>query len=164
MKYCQATTMNHQVAQKYTSCITDINALTLKEGYTGVSPLFTNAEVVINLDEAESLFSVSIGRKEKNKSMDMAFGISNSTRNQMLMVELKFNVTEFYSLKKTDLEGKVAGSSLMLSNIPSIYKRYIFIFKTEHLQEAINRLFRMVPKIDSNYIALDVHLLKETYF
>ncbi|MBK9982820.1 MAG: hypothetical protein IPP15_10430 [Saprospiraceae bacterium] len=94
----------------------------------------------------------------------MAFGLSNDAKTRMVFVELKFNMNDFYSLKKLDLEGKVEGSSQILSDIPPIYKRYLFIFKTERLQEAISRLYRMVPKIQSNYFALDINLLKENYF
>lgn len=164
MKYCHKTTTTH--SKIHSSCIVDINDLIIKEGYIGINPLFTNTEVVINLDAAEALESAAVGRKEKNKSMDMAFGISNyaSTKRQMLLVELKFNVTDLYALKKTDLEEKVAGSSLILLNEPSIYQQFIFIFKTEHLQEAISRLFRMVPRIDSKYVALDINLLKANFF
>jgi hypothetical protein len=166
MKYCRNTTLNHPLSQLHNNCLNDINSLIVNEGYQDINPLFTNNEIVINLDHAETIVADIQGRKEKNKSMDMAFGIKNAvaTKIQMLLVELKFNVKDVYSLKRTDLEGKVEGSSIILGDIPSIYKRYIFIVKPEHLQEAISRFFRMIPKIESNYIVLDIHLLKAEYF
>jgi hypothetical protein len=167
MKYCPETTKTHNIAIKYESCIEEINSLIEKEGYKGSLPLFSNSESILNMDLAEILVSESIGRKEKNKSMDMAFGISdpdNSSKKQMLMVELKFNMTDFYGLKKQDLEGKVAGSTAILADSPPLYKQYIFIFKENHIHEAISRMYRMVPKIESNYMALDMESLKERFF
>ncbi len=167
MKYCSETTTNHKVAQTYTSCIEDINSFIANEGYDGLLPLFTKSEVILNMDKVETFVSASIGRKEKNKSMDMVFGITdpdNSIKKQILLVELKFNMKDFYGLKRQDLEGKVAGTTAILTDSSPIYKQYIFIFKTQCLQEALNRIYRMVPKIESNYIALDINLLKETFF
>ncbi len=149
MKYCSTTTLTHNVATTYKNCIEDINSFIAKEGHSSPLPLFTNSEIILNMDKAEILVSDSLGRKEKNKSMDMAFGITdpnNSSKKQMLIVELKFNMTEFYGLRKQDLEGKVLGSTAILANEPPIYKKYIFIFKAQHLQEALNRMYRMVPK------------------
>lgn len=119
------------------------------------------------MDKVETLVSASLGRLEKNKSMDMAFGIvdpNNSSKKQMLMVELKFNMKDFYGLKKKDLEEKVTGTATILTESIPIYKQYIFIFKSQYLQEALNRIYRMVPKIESNYIALDINLLKDRFF
>jgi len=166
MKYCPNTTINHPFALTHNICLTDINTLIVAEGYQGIIPLFTNSEVVINLDWAEKILANIEGRNEKNKSMDMAFGMKNiiGTKIQMLLVELKFNVKDVYSLKKSDLEGKVNGSSTLLGDSPPIYQRFIFIVKPEHLQEAISRFYRMIPKIESKYVVLDIHLLKAEYF
>ena len=165
MKYCRTTTLNHPVSVAHPNCIEDINTLIVREGCSRAVPLFTNSEIVINLDFAEELIANASGRL-LNKSMDMGFGIKNSssTKINMLMVELKFDVKDFYHLRRKDLEEKVAGSSLILGNIPPIYKLYIFIVKSDKIQEAINRLFRMVPKIDSNYVAMDIYQLKDRFF
>lgn len=165
MKYCKSTTRSHRIAVAHDRCLHDLNHLIVQEGFSGFIPLFTNAEIVINLDKAEEIIADAAGR-QKNKSMDMAIGLakSDSTVREMLMVEFKFNLNDFYYLKKTDLEGKVAGSALILSNVPSITNLFIFIFKTNHIQEAKNRLARMIPKINSNYVAMDIHNLQATYF
>lgn len=166
MRYCKLTTQNHKIISFCGSCLEDINTLICKEGYSGPSPLFTNSELVINMDCAEALLSNPSKKIQKNKSMDMAFGITNesSTKIQMLMVELRLNYNNPNNLNREEIEGKVNGTSLILANIPPIYKRYIFIFKTEQLQEAISRLFRMIPKIQTNYVVMDIHQLKDTYF
>jgi hypothetical protein len=165
MKYCRNTTISHNIAVTHNACLQDINCLIVEEGYSGPVPLFTNTEIVINLDKAEEIVARIDGRLQ-NKSMDMAFGLTNadSSIRVMLMVEFKFNLKVFYNLKKTDLEGKVAGSTLILSNIPAIHNLFIFIFKTNHIQEAKNRLARMDPKINNNYVTMDIHQLQATYF
>lgn len=167
MKYCSSTTTNHPVAKTYSTCVDDINSFIIAEGYDGQTPLFIDSEVILDMDKVETLVSASLGRLEKNKSMDMAFGIvdpNNSSKKQMLMVELKFNMKDFYGLKKKDLEEKVTGTATILTESIPIYKQYIFIFKSQYLQEALNRIYRMVPKIESNYIALDINLLKDRFF
>ena len=166
MKYCRNTTINHVISQTHTNCLIDLNSLIVREGFAGVNRLFVNGEIVLDLDLAETIFAGIENRKEKNKSMDMAFGLTNAdaTKRQMLLVELKFNVRDVYSLRKNDLEGKVESSCNLLGNDPAIYQRFIFIVKTENIQEAISRFFRMIPKIDSKYVVLDIHLLKEQYF
>jgi hypothetical protein len=167
MKYCLTTTTSHEVALKFNNCIEEINSLIETEGYDGVLPLFTNKEIVINMDMAEALVSADLKRQEKNRSMDLAFGISdpdNSSKKQMLMVELKFNMKEFYGLRKQHIEDKVAGSAAILADSPPIYRQYIFIFNASHLQEAISRMYRMVPKIKSNYVAFDIDSLKSRFF
>ena len=57
MKYCIATTKNHPVSIKFPSCIVDINDLIFNEGYLGSLPLFTNNEVVLNLDIVEGFLA-----------------------------------------------------------------------------------------------------------
>lgn len=165
MKYCRNTTINHDISLSHNSCLQNINTLIINEGFVGTIPLFTNTEIVINLDEAERIMAIEVGRP-LNRSMDMAFGLSNenSTNERILMVELRLNYHNPNNLNRTEIEEKVNGSSLLLNDIPPIYKLYIFIFKTEQLQEAISRLFRMIPRINSNYVVMDIHQLKERYF
>jgi hypothetical protein len=167
MQYCRTTTTNHSIALAHATCLQDINSLINEEGYQTTTSLFTGGEIVLNLDRAENIIAGIEGRLEKNKSMDLAFGIKNedATKTQMLLVELKFKVTDLYAIKKKDLEQKVQGSTLILSSNPPICKKYIFIFKTENLAEAMHRLYkRMIPKIDPTYVAMDIQHLKATYF
>jgi hypothetical protein len=165
MKYCNYTTINHHIAVLHNNCLQDINYLITKEGYLGTVSPFINNETVIYLDLAEELIAITEGRS-KNKSMDMAFGLTNSDSSikEMLMVELRLNYSNPNNLNRAELEGKVAGSSLLLSNIPEIHNRFIFIFKTNQRQEARNRLSRMIPRINSNYIVMDIPELHSTYF
>jgi hypothetical protein len=166
MKYCYLTTTTHPIAIKYSTCVEDLNAIITNEGYSGTIPVFTNSEVAINMDCVEALFSIEINRIERNKSMDIAFGLTNndSTKKQMLLVEFKFNMHDFYGLRRESLIEKVQGSLAILGDTPPVYKRYIIVVQTKYLQEAISRIYRMVPKIDSTYVVLDLTLLHSTYF
>ncbi len=165
MKYCRKSTINHNIALSHNSCLQNINTLIIDEGYLGTDLFFTNEEIILNMDRAETIFAPLENRLQK-KSMDMAFGIKSpdSINTKMLMVELRLNYKNPNNLNRAEIEEKVEGTSRILSNIPAIYKLYIFIFKTEQLEEAINRLYRMIPKINTNYVVMDIHQLKEKYF
>lgn len=169
MKYCNNTTVNHPISQAYSNCLQNINDIILKDsqdchGY--VIPNFENNEIVINLDDVEEKLTIAQGRLEKNKSMDMAFGITNSdaTVKEMLMVELRLNFINPNNLKKDKIDDKVAGSTLALQNHYPIHEKYIFIFKTSLVAEATNRLFRMHPAVNSNYVVMDLQNLKANFF
>jgi hypothetical protein len=169
MKYCNTTTINHPIAQTYSDCLQNINHILFNDsqdchGY--IVPNFENNEIVINLDDVETKLTNDLGRLEKNMSMDLAFGLSNSdsTNQEMLMVELRLNYLNPNNLKKEKIDGKVTGSILALGNHTPIHEKYIFIFKTNQVAEAKNRLFRMIPTVNSNYIVMDLENLKSIYF
>lgn len=165
MKYCRTTTENHAIALSH-KCLKSINHLIVSEGYIGQDSLFENDEVVLDMDYAEAIIAAKENRLKKNKSMDLAFGIRNieSTKIKMLMVELRLNYNNPNNLNRQEIEEKVAGTRENLSHYPPIYNQYIFVFKTEQLQEAINRLFRMIPRIQSNYVVMDIYQLKDKFF
>jgi hypothetical protein len=119
------------------------------------------------MDRAEELYSLSIGRAEKNMSMDFALGLKavhDPINRQILLVELKFNMTSFYNLKKQDLEDKVNGSINLLTGGVPVYKQYIFIFQRGYLAEAVSRIYRMNPMLDSRFVAYDIESLKGKFF
>lgn len=78
-------------------------------------------------------------------------------------VDFKLNIRNFSALKD-DLEGKVNDSMLFLGNSIPIHNQYIFIFQSSKVQQARNRLQRMVPKIPNNYVAIDLSELIQKYF
>ncbi len=165
MRYSLANTTNHSLALADGSILIDLNTLIKREGFLGTIPFFNKNEIVMDLDLAEEHISDAANRPAL-KSMDMAFGLSNdnATVAKMLLVELRLNYRNPNNLDRAELEGKVAGSSRLLSNIPPISRKDIFVFKTGQIQEAINRLRRMNPRIDSNYFAYDIESLKDEYF
>ena len=96
--------------------------------------------------------------------MDTTFAISDSITLEMLLVELRFNYTNLANLNRTVLLEKVSGSHLTLKNIENIHRDYIFIFQPHLVQQAINRLQRMNPRIPNNYVAMDLSQLIQLYF
>ena len=164
MKYCKTTTQNHPVSLAHKICLEDINTLIIEEGYSETNPLFTNNEIVINLDKAKKIIAKSKGINEE-KSVDMAFGLTHgdSSTNEMLMVELKFNyVNNLKNLKMDSLKGKIRDSKNLLTELVPISNEYIFIFKTNHIEEAKNKFFR--AGFARNFIVMDISKLKEIYF
>ncbi len=86
-----------------------------------------------------------------------------TNKEEMLLVELRFNYQNLKNLKKSDLEGKVRGSVALLPN-NVIHTEYLFIFQPNLVAEARRRLARMNPVIPNNYKTMDLDKLKETYF
>ena len=166
MKYCKKITQTHPLSIDCPICLEDINILISEESNSDISPLFINNEVVINLDKAEEIIADTVGR-DRNKSMDLAFGIANdnedSTFNEMQMVELKLNyVNNLRNLKVDDLKEKIKDSKKILTEKVPISNNYIFIFKTNHIEEAKNKFFR--AGFARNFIVMDIHNLQAIYF
>jgi hypothetical protein len=165
MKYCRTTTEAHTIAQTYPLCVEAIDAHIVGEGYYGILPLFTNGETLIDLDLAEKLMA-AIELRAPNQSMDMSIGLKNhnATIREMLLVDFKFRVVNPNNLVQVDMTGKVAGSLLILGTSTTVRSEYIFIFQPNLVQQARNRLARMIPRIHSGFIAMDINDLKAAYF
>jgi len=134
------------------------------EGYVGL-PLFTNNEILIDLDCAEAVVAAAENRAP-NQSMDMTIGLRNHdfTITEMLLVDFKFRMVNPNNLAQNDMRGKVAGSSLLLGTTIPIRNEYVFIVQPDKVQEARSRLSRMIPGIPNAYIAMDINALKLMYF
>jgi len=163
MKYSKATTLDHPISKQYLGCLTDYNQLISDEGYS-FGPVFTNNEIILNLDLVETQYSVKLNRLEKNKSMDSAFCVSNDDSKKIVLVEYKFNKADFKSLRLVDMEGKVAGSTEILSNHMPIHYHYYFVVQNDLIQEAVNRFYRMNPNPGRRYLAVSIDWIKETFF
>lgn len=165
MKYCRITTENHPVSLTHIGCIEDINHLLVNEGHVGAAALFTNGEVVLNLDCVEALIALREAR-ERSRSMDFSFGIANEDQSIRLIVlaELKLNHQNPNHVRREHLEEKVAGSILALTNAVHIYANYIFIFRSDKKEEAKSRFFRMNPRIPNEYLVMDLQELHYNFF
>lgn len=165
MKYCKITTESHPISLAHPTCIEDINLLLVNEGYDGTLVLFNSNEVVLNLDCVETKIA-NDEAKARSRSMDFSFGIANGDKSikLMVLVELKLNQKNPNWVKREYLEEKVAGSALVLKNDIHIYANYIFIFRSDRKQEAINRFFRMNPRIPNEYLVMDLQELHDTFF
>jgi hypothetical protein len=168
MKYCHQTTKSHPIASEYFSCLENINLLIERESRdckNCVIPTFEKNEIVLNLDAVESTKKDHL-RIPRNKTMDMAFGLKdfNENINEFIIVELRLNYQNPNNLNKELIDGKVNGSIELLNNHLAIHSKFIFVFKTNQIKEAENRLFRMIPKVNSNYVVMDLQMLKSAYF
>ena len=165
MKYSLITTQNHPISINHPECTEDINSLLKHECNSLVATTFTNAEIVINLDTAEAILAHNQSR-QRNKSMDITFGISNVDLSikMMVMVELRLNFENPYNLNRQSLEDKVKFSLIVLTNFVPIYPKFIFVFQAKIKEEAKNRFYRMNPKIPSDYVVMDLNDLKAAFF
>ncbi len=166
MKYCKETTSNHPALNLFPICLEELNKLICCEGYSGEIPFFSHGEVVINLDLLEEKLAFQENNRLLNKSMDFGFGVSNqdSSDKYFILSELRLNYDNPNNLKGEDVIGKVKGSLLSIKNEIPIYEKFIFIFKTNQLEEARSRMFRISPRIPNNYIVMDLQKLRDSYF
>lgn len=163
MKYCKATTEGHKIAKTH-KCIKQITIVLLREGWKSKAGLFSENQTVIDLDLLEECLSKK-QKRDKLPSMDIAFGVELHNREKnLLLVELKLNVSNPNNLDLTDLKDKIHGSKLALSHEFPINNRFVFVFQTKIIEQIRNRLSRQIPRIPSSYEVLDVHSLKGNYF
>ncbi len=124
---------------------------------------FSKNYKVINLDRTSN----NIGCKPTPSSMDIVFGIiDNNKQSNVVLIELKFNITKLNNIRKVDLEKKVNDSISTLKTffrITNIYDKYYFVFIADKIELAKARLHRMYPEINLNFIAIG-HKEIETIF
>lgn len=165
MKYNKTDTQNHIVSLAHESCLKDFNQIVLDEddSISVLPTYFINDEIVLDLDCVEVNLAKSSGRN-RNRTMDTAFVISNTSKMEVLLVELRFNYQNLSNLNRIVLLEKVQGSILALGTSIAINGNYIFIFQPHLIQQAISRLQRMNPRIPNNYVAMDLARLIGNYF
>jgi hypothetical protein len=164
MKYDKLETNNHSVNLSHPCCNKDFNQILLDEDDSlAILPNVFNAAVVIDLDCVE-VENARNEHRNQNRTMDVTFAISDTNNLEMLLVELRFNYKNLANLNRIELLEKVDGSTLILGNTVKVNGDYIFIFQPHLVQQAINRLQRMNPRIPNNYIAMDLSVLVQKYF
>lgn len=165
MKYSISQTLKHIESVNKPECLKNFNDMIVEEGYDGVVSVFDDNVIVLDLDCVESKNAIK-ERRTNRSSMDCTFAIEDvETGNvEMLLVELRFNYVTMKNLTRTKLIDKVSGSTIALGNSIKINEENVFIFKSELKEQAKSRLFRMLPKIPSNYLVMDIFELKTTYF
>ena len=165
MKYDKLTTKNHNVSKQYLCCLEDFNKIVHREDNElknkQISQLVSDVEVLdLDCEEEKRCIPNNI---QRNKTMDIAFAISDSHNIEILLVEFRFNFKNPNNMKKEDLEGKVSGSKSILENSVKINDKYIFIFKSNLMQQAKNRIHRINPEFPNNYIVMDLDGLVRKY-
>ena len=147
------------------NCLVDINVLIAKEGCSEAMPVFNSKEEIIDMDFVEAVLARA-KKRNQSKSMDSVFVIKSDSENtnQAVLTEFRFNYENLKNLKKQDLFGKVAGSTIAINGKESIHPKYYFIFKSNLRQQAIRRFRNMNPSMPNNFIATDIVGLKALFF
>ncbi len=125
LKYCEKTTSGHSVFQHNPDCQCAIKHLIKAEG--GKGNLF-KYDRALNLDKVEEKLAQKEKRRGKKKTMDVFWGVSeNEINGKAALIEFKFNVKNPKNLKKTELEGKVKGSMIIIGTEIPVYNKYCFV-------------------------------------
>jgi hypothetical protein len=168
MKYCQNVTISHNQCIVYPGILTDVFSLIKKEGCRlNPSPFSGKTHKVIDGDKLEEEVRLSTGRTNLNKSVDLIFGLrsSDGSVEQIQFVELKLrSQQDFYFLDKFSLRDKVNSSTLALGTSVPIANKYYIVFKKNLLNQAQRYLFRINPKLNNDFKAIDVELLNTLFF
>lgn len=127
--------------------------------------VFLSSVEVLNLDCAKDKeYPIEEG-KERPKSMDITFAISENDKAEMVLVDFKFNMENPNNLTTEELVGKVNDSIAFLGNSTPIHNQYIFVFQPNIKHIAERKLYRrMLGKIPNNYKAMDLQDLIKRYF
>lgn len=174
MTYCLETTRSHDLTKLQPSCCEKICDIVIREGGRGAD---YPAHIVLNLDSAEK----TLAKKEKrpfNQTMDIAFGgadlrelkkgekkITKKVNKCFVLVDFKLNTKNCNFSHKSDFEGKVRSSKVLLAGRYPIYFQYYFIYPRTLKQQAIYRIARLFnnqPKCP--YIPLTEGELFELWF
>ena len=143
MTYSNCQTRNHPLAIKYNSKILELlNELLINEG---AKKEYFNDEIVLNIGKLEIIEKTKCA--SRCKTMDFCIGLSSS---QMLLVEVKLNVSNPVNVGKKDLEDKIRYSKILLGEDIPIAREKVFIFNDrvlDHARRHISRLFSNNPNL-----------------
>lgn len=138
-----------------------------KEAYIDEdTPIFNDEWLALDLDALERELSQKRTDKKPNKSMDMGFVVSNGNDKSFVLVEMRFNFSEFKNITKQALDDKVHYSTIGIESTfnMQIYPKQYFLFAKNKVAEGRNRLNRMNPKCSPDYIACGVQDLYKLFF
>lgn len=162
MKYCKQLTDNHIVIKEFPSVLKNLNAILIEEGCTLNSSFSSSNANAIDGDKLEEFISKK-ENKSKSKSMDLVFGIKNNLISKFQLVELKLNCTTFHFLNKNSFLEKVSGTQKALGG-NNFNSDYYILFNDKFLQQAKKHLFRINPKLNNKFKAIDVEGLYSKFF
>lgn len=118
MKYNKAEIINHVIAKTYLCCVKEFNDIILTDdnNLTTKPLIFKNNEVVIDLDCIE-IIKAENQNKNRDRTMDCCFAISNESNLEIVLVELRFNYRESSYRKMANLKKKFLLKKLQIQNI-----------------------------------------------
>ena len=165
MKYSKEETLLHSIAQRYYSCVKDLN-LIIRKDLKSSSDFFTEVET-IDLDEVQEEIAIKL-KKSKDSSVDTCFVTTNGAK-RVILVELKLGITNpnthfGNSKKRKEFLKKFTDSITLLGEEPPIHNKYYAVFSPDVLQEAKRRLYQIGKEFGQDYIVLTIDELKQTFF
>ena len=165
MKYSKEETLLHSIAQRYYSCVKDLN-LIIRKDLKSSSDFFTEVET-IDLDEVQEEIAIEL-KKSKDSSVDTCFVTTNGAK-RVILVELKLGITNpnthfGNSKKRKEFLKKFTDSITLLGEEPPIHNKYYAVFSPDVLQEAKRRLYQIGKEFGQDYIVLTIDELKQTFF
>lgn len=176
MRYCQNYpyyALEDNFSRKF-NIIRSIHDLICKDDDSGQeayldsnTPIFDDEWLALDLDELERELAQNRDNKEPNKSMDMGFMVSNSDKTVFVLVEIRFNFSQFKNIKKDDLDDKVFYSTICVNNTLNninIYPNKYFLFAKNKVQQGRRRLQNMNPRCSQDYQAIGVDNLYQLFF
>lgn len=166
-KYSKEALFKHKIALDYPFLLENINDVLENESKecTNCSlPYFENNELVINLDLLEKTLLEKNIIEKRLQSVDISFAILCENQTNMVLVELKLNVKTPNNIEKVSLESKVLNSKNRLGSQYPICEKFYVVFPKKMIEQARRRFYLMNPKLNNNFIAIDMHTLKEIYF
>ncbi|MBD3583910.1 hypothetical protein [Flavobacterium selenitireducens] len=132
------------------------------------SPFSLSDYIVINGDQLEAESTLAAGKTvfQKSKSVDLIFGVESVDGNvkEFQFVELKLRTKNFFHLDKFSFRDKVNSSTIALGTSEKISSKYYIVFKKEILNQAERFLFRINPKLNNDFKAIDPEGLHALFF
>lgn len=172
MKYQPYT---HELFEQFPDydIVKSIHSLTCKDDDSGDEAYDSQGESIfqddwtaIDLDELEKAQAQLRENKNPQSSMDMAFAICEQNQRFLVLVEYRFNFKILSNITKEKLDDKVACSSACVQNDlgEQVYEYQYFVFAKNRVEQGRNRLQRMNPKCNPNYLACGVQDLLNLFF
>lgn len=162
MKYCEDLTKGHHYSVAHPEILNEIFGFLQFEGCTlNPSPFTGCNSLIINGDKLEEVLTLAAGKTifDKKKSVDLILGLksADNLKRQFQFVELKLRTKkDFYYLNKLSLREKVNSSIIALGNSEPISSKYYIVFKSDILNLAERYLFRINPRLNNDFKAIDV--------
>lgn len=166
MRYSKLSTIRHGILIGFKECLTNLNALILKEGCPQKDCCFDPDVIVLDMDCVESKVARSENRTN-NKSMDsMLMTKDPDGKDIAVFIEFRFNYKSMKNLRAKALRDKKKFSCkhLRQSGINEIHDNYFYVFDP-NLKEQARRYFRsLYPSMPNNFKPITIRDLKDRFF
>lgn len=118
LMYCSTTTIQHYLSVAHKNCIERIAFIIVSEG--GKNPGFNNEEA-LNLDKVETFLAQQQKGRNRNATVDMAFGVKDGGKKEFVLCEYKLR-KKGKGLQDYNISNKIKYSKDLLGGTPPIYK------------------------------------------